>query len=326
MKSSPEKSPPEAKYDTLIPGDELPNEAYHGLVGVFSSSQLKDVLKDEDIFLAKYIHKTLENSSDSDALGVGTYFHTMLLEPQKVDKEIAIFPGKVRHGKAWDEFKNSNPGKTIVTTSGKETGDKLVEAVKNSKTALEYLVGRPEISLITEVEVLGDVVFSRKYAKKLGKDGWEDISTKSFPRGITVALKVRADVLGDKFISDLKSTSSPANSKLAISTAISTYSYDLSSALYLDLFGLVVPNLREFVWIFASKLDGLSTSWSAGQDILRIGRAKWCDAVKKIATLKKNNWASAMSQDQLHVAEPLDWENHAWSNYFTKHGQLEDML
>ena len=68
---------------------------YHNVVGTWSSSQLKDLIDDEDIFIRKYVKREIEKA-ESEAFDTGTYFHTGCLEPHKVVKEVAIFPGKTR--------------------------------------------------------------------------------------------------------------------------------------------------------------------------------------------------------------------------------------
>ena len=54
---------------------------------------------------------------ETPALNFGKAFHTVVLEPQKVDNEIAIFDGRSRRGKVWEEFLSINEGKTIITES-----------------------------------------------------------------------------------------------------------------------------------------------------------------------------------------------------------------
>ena len=54
---------------------------------------------------------------DSPALNFGKAFHTVVLEPEKFDTDIAVFDGKTKRGKAWDEFKEKNKGITIITNN-----------------------------------------------------------------------------------------------------------------------------------------------------------------------------------------------------------------
>ncbi|MBC8295900.1 MAG: PD-(D/E)XK nuclease-like domain-containing protein, partial [Pelagibacterales bacterium] len=41
---------------------------------------------------------------ESPALNFGSAFHTMILEPHRMDDEVVVFEGKTRRGKAWDKF------------------------------------------------------------------------------------------------------------------------------------------------------------------------------------------------------------------------------
>ena len=54
---------------------------------------------------------------ETPALTFGKAFHTVVLEPEKFEKEISVFDGKARRGKAWEEFKSANEGNTIITES-----------------------------------------------------------------------------------------------------------------------------------------------------------------------------------------------------------------
>jgi len=54
---------------------------------------------------------------ETPALNFGKAFHTIVLEPQKIDTDIAVFDGKTRRGKVWEDFKITNQSKTIITES-----------------------------------------------------------------------------------------------------------------------------------------------------------------------------------------------------------------
>ncbi len=74
---------------------DLSSDEYHATPGTYSSSQFKDLLDDEEIFINKYIKKTIEKE-DVPAFGTGNYFHTGVLEPHKLKSEYVVFQGKVR--------------------------------------------------------------------------------------------------------------------------------------------------------------------------------------------------------------------------------------
>lgn len=286
--------------------DDLTSEQYHGLSGTWSSSQFKDMLEDPDIFIRKYILKNLDRE-ESGAFGTGTYFHTGVLEPDKMDQEIAVYDGKVRTGKKWDIFMAKHKGKTIVTRAQQAQGDKLVKAVKANDVAMKYLDGTPEISLFTQLVVYEGTVFAPHYKKKLTVDGWVScrLPADLLADGYPIIVKVRADNLGENYISDLKSTSGNARNPHSVKASISKYKYDLSAALYLDMFSLLNPKIRKFYWIFASKSNMTVGTFVASERNIKVGRAKWMKAVVNLAECALNDWEV---ENKVIVVEPLQYE------------------
>jgi hypothetical protein len=283
---------------------DMPINEYHSTPGSFSSSQFKDLLDDESIFIDKHILKNVEREENA-AFDVGTYFHTSVLEPHLLREECVVFPGKVRRGKEWDKFKEKNKDKTIVSQAQKEVAEGLVNAVLNSPIAQGYLEGDPEISLFTEIDIHRGSIYAPYYGKVLTLDGWIDGPKKRFKDAYKIIVKVRADMLGSYYISDLKSTTGNARSNSSMRSKISYYQYDLSASLYLDMFGLQNPDLREFIWIFASKDVKNCKSYRASEENKRVGRAKYMRAMIKLCDCAKNKWEVA---DYLDTLEPLPHE------------------
>lgn len=282
-------------------------EDYHrGTVG-YSSSQFKDLLDDEDVFIAKYIEKRIARE-ESTAFDVGTYFHTGVLEPHKLKQECVVFAGKIRRGEKWETFKKKNKGKTIVTQSQKDTALGLIKSVKASVVAKKYLGGKPEVSLFIQIAVHNGKIYAPYFGKWLTRNGWVDdlqgahAAKKS---GYAFVVKVRADMLGQKYISDLKSTSSNARSLKEMQKTVSNYEYDLSAALYMDMFALIRPELKKFIWIYASKSVMNSKCWRASKDNIKVGRAKYMRAFVTLARVARNNWKV---EDVMGVLEPAFWD------------------
>lgn len=301
------KPEPLFKINTLV--KDLPIDHYHGMQGTWSSSQFKDILDDEDHFIKKYIKKEIPRE-EREAFDTGTYFHTAVLEPQKLKSEISVFPGKTRYGKEWDKFKAANQGKVIISSKQKEQGDRMIEAVKDSPVAQEFLDGEPEVSLFVQLLVADDGnIYAPKFKKVLAPEGWRDIAYK-VGKGFEINVKVRADMLGEEYISDLKSTSGNARSESGVRSTISKYKYDLSAALYLDMFALVRPLVKEFVWIFASKDLKNAATYRATSNQILVGRAKYIKAMKKMADCAKAKWELV---DYLRDIEPLPYEME-WLN------------
>lgn len=278
---------------------------YHGLSGTFSSSQLKDLLDDPEYFHKKHIEKSVERVS-IPAFDVGTYFHCAVLEPDKLGDDCAVFDG-IRRGKVWDEFKETNSGKTIITASEKTQADGLVKATLASPIAMNRIKrGTPEVSTFSEVLVDGSTVYAKGGELELGKYGWVKAKDKISKKAVTIILKVRADLLADEYILDLKSTTGNAKSVSLMRKKISDYNYDLSASLYLDIFSLATGRtLDQFLWTFASKDFYNCKTYMASSDNVLVGRAKWKKAVVSLAEGIDTNWEF---EDSLGVLEPNQWE------------------
>lgn len=285
---------------------DLMSSDYHAMVGTWSSSQFKDMIEDADYFIKKYIKKEIERS-ETDAMDTGTYLHTMVLEPHKLQDEIAVYQGKVRAGKAYQAFRAQHEGKTIITLTQQAQGDLMVKAVRSSPSCSEYLVGEPEVSFFVELLIQNGKIYAPHFKKHLTRYGWSPCAHKNFKeeKGQRFIVKVRADTLGETFVSDLKSTSGNARKEHDVRSAISKYRYDLSAALYLDMFALVRPSVREFIWIFASKQANNAAAWRASEKQIQVGRAKYMHAILKMADCAMAGWELI---DCLREAEPLPYE------------------
>src|SRR5712664_3895521 len=153
---------------------DLDIDDYHNNTAGYSSSKLKDVLEDEEIFVAKHIRKEVERE-ENPAFDVGTYMHTGILEPHKLKQDCVVYPGKVRRGKQWDAFKVKNKGRTIVTKSQKDQAEGLIKAVQKSKIAKAYLDGKAEVSLYVELVVYRGEVYAPYFGKILDANGWSSV-------------------------------------------------------------------------------------------------------------------------------------------------------
>jgi hypothetical protein len=305
------------RFNQLI--TDMTSEEYHSTGGTFSSSQLKTMLEDPEVFYKKYITKELARES-STAFDMGTYFHTAILEPHLLEKECAVYEGGVRSGAKWEAFKEANKGKAIITPKEKETCGKMISAVHGSPISMAILAkSTPEVSMFVELFVMGSDVFGFRDGNcmQLTSMGWvpcfehEEEDIKEF--AVRIVVKVRADALciGNGTIADLKSTTGNAAKKHDVIRSIGTYQYDLSTALYLDIFTLGTGELYDtFVWIFASKDFGNARPWKASQKNVMVGRAKWKKSIVTLAKCLANNWTF---EEELEEIDPpqyaLEWLN-----------------
>ena len=299
---------------------DLTSEEYHGLRGTYSSSQLKTMLEDPELFYKSYITKEIEKKENTN-FNVGTYFHTAVLEPEKLDLECAVFTG-TRSGEKWRKFQEENAGKCIIT-DGAELRDAeiIIKATKESPIAMNLVNNsKPEVSAFAELFIISGEIygFRNEECFSLQPSGWvkttggyDEEQIKEF--GFRMIVKVRADAYSEilKTISDLKSTSVNACKIFDVTAAVAEYSYDLSASFYLDIFWLVTGiEFDRFIWIFASKKYQNCKSYVASHKNILIGRAKWTKAVRLIEQYERSNWSF---EDSLGEIGPTSY-NLEWLN------------
>lgn len=102
------------KVDTLRKELELSDDENYYSDTTHVTNSMLSLLNKSPQHLQMYLNGVKQ---ETPALNFGKAFHTIVLEPQKVDKEIAIFDGKSRRGKVWEEFQDNNKSKTIITES-----------------------------------------------------------------------------------------------------------------------------------------------------------------------------------------------------------------
>lgn len=288
---------------------DMPSEVYHKIEGTYSSSQFKDLLDDEEIFIKKYIEKTIPKE-DIPAFGTGNYFHTGVLEPHKLKQDCIVYTGKMRRGAEWEKFKAKHGEKTIITQGQLDQANLLIKSVQDSPIAMGYVErGRPEVSLFTELWIYNGEIFAPKFNVVLDfETGWIEYNCKDLnpKKCVIIIVKVRADSLGDDFVLDLKSTTGNARSERAMRGKISYYNYDLSASLYLDMFSLLGEEmLTTFIWVFASKDCHNCKSFKASPTNILVGRAKWMRGVLKLAECMRNEF---QLYDELGILEPEHYE------------------
>lgn len=273
------------KLNTLV--FDMPDSEYHEVlpieVAYYSSSQLKDARKDPETFYGKYVSKTIDTSVSPQTqsnFDIGSLYHCMVLEPEKVDSQFKLYKGTKR-GKAWEDFKGKNEGCIIVNQRQWDTAEFIAKAARNNEVCSDLLnEGSPEVSLFVELHGL--------------------------------RIKVRADWIDfDRgFILDMKSSGGNVKDVAEIKKKISNLDYDLSAALYLDAFNEYLgkkgePLITEFKWCFDSKDNGASKVYTASDKMIEVGRRKYMDAIDNIKKGIKENWEFP---DTDTVLDPVIWD------------------
>lgn len=86
-----------------------------------------------------YRHACDVGYEDTDTLREGRLLHTLVLEPSRFVLDYAVWTGKVRNGKAWDQFQADFAHRCIVTPGQVEQAEAMAAAVHQSAEAMEYI-------------------------------------------------------------------------------------------------------------------------------------------------------------------------------------------
>lgn len=273
----------------------------------FSSSQGKALLESPEYFYRKYVSKELPPDEMGPHLDVGTAFHTLLLEPELWEEDIAIFTGAKRYGKNWEEFKEIHKGKAIITQKEEELVNTLAKYTKENAAAQHFMgaEGWCEASLFITLYSDGKTIYTKTrtdHYAALNKDGWADGISKEVDKDklIPLKLKMRFDKLtAEGHLVDLKTTSDNPESKWAIANIEKNYNYSFSAAWYHVLLDAYIswlvlgdecdlPQPQNFYWIYASKKYFNTQVYRCSQRAMAAGRAKVIESLLRLTEIIAN--------------------------------------
>ena len=172
------------------------DEFYYGYLGkqALSSSSLKMVLSSPKTY--KYVTKY--GQSETQPLRDGKLFHTMILEPHKID-ELTIVDVATKAGKAYKEAKAE--GLEVYTTNEIKAAERLADAILRNDEAVHYM-SKAQFE-IPEIAMIEGIPF-----------------------------RAKADILKPNQIVDLKTTTGLNEFRYSADK----YSYDLQAYLYREMF------------------------------------------------------------------------------------------
>lgn len=243
----------------------LSNNAYHDNRTHKSSSVLKTALKDPLEYYQVYIKGKAIEMKNQDALNLGNYIHTLLLEPEKINEEFVIFTGSRRAGREWEHFEFKNRGKIIITDSQQQLATKM--CVQFSQAKID----------------MGNIIYS---GSQLFTNG--DAEESMFCTIDGMNIKVRTDYRVDNVIRDLKTTNATPNTKEEARDIVNSFGYDLSAALYVDALKEITGQDYEFQLVFVSKQDFKTNVYRVSNKTLEIGREKYKTAIELIKGWEKS--------------------------------------
>jgi PDDEXK-like domain of unknown function (DUF3799) len=244
----------------------LTNAEYHAEREHLSSSNLKLLLESPQQFYKQKILGEKESKS-SAAMDLGSYVHTLILEPENVQAEYAFYEGWRKQGKEFDAFKQEAGNKIVISKPQAHTGQLMANTVKACPPALDLLKGGvAELSLASRI--------------------------------LDVPVKMRADYLQPEkgYVLDVKTTRYP-NDPFTFKQTCRGLGYDLSAALYCEIAHNIYGKLFDFYWLVISKTDMSAAVYKASSTTLTEGASL---VNKALVTYKKclssNTWPDSVDE------------------------------
>jgi exodeoxyribonuclease VIII len=265
---------------------DIPNEAYHDNRTHISSSALKLFIDNPKLYFKKYELGEEEEEADKaqGAYDFGSYIHTRVLEPHLLDVEYAIYEGKTRRGKVYEDFCQKNEGKIIISRSQVEMADKMMSAYENSGVEIGRHGYHTEVPY-TNFFQQGDAELT----------ACTDL--------MEVPVKVRFDYYKStsKFasINDVKTTSIASLTQEAVQEACNKYGYHISAAMYVDVATALTGKKHDFYFLFMSKKAPYDVKlFRASEEMLERGREEYQMGLQKLKEARETGiwWESKIEE------------------------------
>lgn len=178
--------------------NDLPAERYHADPAI-GASMLEDFRASRRRYEALYITKTILGGEPSDAMQLGTWLHTRILEPERYFDTLADpLPEVAPDGKNWLRRKGSEHERLWAEELAKRAGKIAINEATRKK-----------------IEDIAESVLSKRWATRLLRgDGQPEFSIFWTDRETGLDLKCRVDWFS-AICTDLKSTADPSPAKYA---------------------------------------------------------------------------------------------------------------
>lgn len=251
---------------------DMPNNQYHSIT-MKRETVSKSGLDQVDKSCAHYEYSIENPTEETPALVFGRAFHTMILEPEKVDEDIIVLPDswltKAECGTSIAEQKEQflirNRGKAILTADQMEIALAMQKSV-SSHTAASFLLkretGKPEVTAL-----------------------WKDIET-------GVDCRARFDWLRDDgLIVDLKTTRC-AKPEEFLKLAYQ-HRYHVQAAFYMEAYRQITGQEPVgFAFVAVEKEPPyLTCTYVSQPDFIQLGRIEYLKNLTLYAECKaKNEW------------------------------------
>lgn len=250
----------------------IDEKKYRSIKDIVSQSSLKHILRSPAHY--KY-YKDAEPES-TEAQVFGRALHASVSEPENfLTEKFAIFSGKTRRGKEWDEFQIANEGKTIIK---KDDLDKLFfmrDAILQNRRAHEILL----------------------LSHKEKSAAWIDEDT-------ALPCKARFDAISNDYVTDIKTTTNAHIN--SYSRECANYEYPFQAAFYLDGAKLCDGKSRKFLHIAIEKEPPYCcVLFEMNEDAVKTGRLKYKACLMRLKKcIDLDEWPGYSDERILELSMP----------------------
>jgi hypothetical protein len=119
------------------------NVSYHARNGYVSATALIQFMRSVKGYYHKYMSDDYESTSSSKALDFGSAFHTLILEPDSWEDDVAVTPVCKKTSRAnkivWEEFEKEHRGKLFVSPVDRDAMLIMENALRTDTEASKWL-------------------------------------------------------------------------------------------------------------------------------------------------------------------------------------------
>lgn len=224
-----------------------------------------------------------------DQMDCGTLGHMIMLEPERVASDVAVWSGKVRNGNAWVDFQIEHAGKLIIRKADFDKTSQACEAIVTGLQKHPHILGliaqgESEVAVYSEEKKHGIQV--------RGQMDW--INSKP----------------GFEGIPDLKFTERPLE-KRNLESNVKRFQYDMSMSCYkrwMDVeFGKTLTHFTNITFCTTPPYGVAVTRY--GRDALEFGWEKAERAMKALKlAIELDEWPMMVLDDE-YVPSPWEIED-----------------
>jgi len=243
---------------------DISNDAYHASQGI-SRSRLMLLDKSPYHFWYETLSGLAEPKESTPSMNVGSAFHTLLLEPDKFNKEFAIIPKVDRRTKLgkeeYDLFTQKNEGKILLSDD-------------------QFFKVEQMVSLISQHDIVTTLLDEAVFEQSIF---WTDKET-------GLQFKTRPDIWSNKMVVDLKTTSDA--SAYSFTRSAMQYGYYLQAGMAYEACKAIGMPFEMFV-ILACEKDAphVPAIYMMDDEALQFGIDQFCSYKRKLkACIDSDKW------------------------------------